>query len=584
MKQTDTPINITSKCNSNCIFCSRLIGEDFSDPKEKIPGRIKRQKETISLEGGEPTLCPELFKWISLAKKGGTREIILTTNGILLCNVNYCRKLIKSGITLFNINMPSHIPELHDFLTGTKGTLKLKLQAIKNLISLGQGAKTRLTFVITSENYKTLPDYVKFVKKNFPEIFYIALNFIKIDGRVRKREDLVPRLRDIGLYLEKALEYCQENRIKILSDGLPLCYLKGYEDRAIDSHKIIHKNPTFLWEKRQHANCADCSVNALCSGARKDYLRLYGGEDLKPFGKREQEETMERVLKKYSDVLLLPITEKCNLNCLFCSAKGREGKNELKDILAALDQAKKGLIISGGETTLSKDLFEVIKEAKNRNLFVELQTNGVNLYYSDLARQLVQAGVDLFNINLPSHVGLIHDKLTQTSGMLPLKITGLENLTALKASVRLTHVINALNYKELEEFVGFVSNNFPKIKYIQFSFLKIMGAAKSHPEIIVSYQQVSPYLLRAFKKCEQKKIDFIIDHIPVCYLGAYKRRHADYLKSDKQQNGGDSSYSMLEKIKLKDCQQCSFRGRCYGVRKDYLDFFGKEAEVKPFKQ
>ncbi|MFA6285191.1 MAG: radical SAM protein, partial [Parcubacteria group bacterium] len=269
MKETDTPINITTKCNLKCIFCARP-GGNFEDSKEEIIKIINDQKNTIAFEGGEPTLCPDLLEWISLAKKGGTREIILVTNGILLYNLEYCRKLVEKGITLFNINLPTHIEKLHDSLTGVKGALKPKLQAIRNLISLEQGAKTRLTFVITSKNYKTLPEYVKFVKKNFPEIFYIALNFIKITGRVEKRKDLVPRLRDIAPYLEKTLEYCRKNKIRILSDGLPLCYLKGYEDRAIDVYKIVHKNPTFLWEKAKSARCGKCAVNMLCSGARKD--------------------------------------------------------------------------------------------------------------------------------------------------------------------------------------------------------------------------------------------------------------------------------------------------------------------------
>lgn len=583
MKATDTPINITTKCNLNCIFCSRP-GTDFGDPKEEIPKIISGQKDTIAFEGGEPTLCQDLFELISLAKKGGTREIILVTNGILLYNLDYCRKLVERGITLFNINLPTHVEKLHDSLTGVKGALKPKLQAIRNLIFLDQGAKTRLTFVITSKNYKTLPEYVKFVKKNFPEIFYIALNFIKISGKVEKRKDLVPRLKDIAPFLEKTLEYCQKNKIRILSDGLPLCYLKGYEDCAIDVYKVVHGNPTFLWEKMKPGKCGKCAVNIFCSGVRKDYLDLFGDKEVRPFCEKDRIRVTDRILKKSSDLLLLTINEKCNLNCLFCSAKGRKKNTGLASPQALLNQARKGLIITGGEPTLSKDLFEVIKEAKKRLLFVELQTNGTNLCYRNLVKQLVGEGVDLFNINLPSHENSVHDKLTQTKGMLPLKITGLKNLMALEAEIRLTHIVNALNYKKLGDYVDFVRCNFSQIKYIQFSFLKIMGAVRNHPEIIVSYQQASPYLLKALKKCKQNKIDFIVDHIPACFLGDYKEHHIDYRKTDVQNKDGDPSFSSSEKLKLEACRGCSFEGRCYGVRKDYLDYFGKDIKVKPFRQ
>jgi hypothetical protein len=109
-----------------------------------------------------------------------------------------------------------------------------------------------------------------------------------------------------------------------------------------------------------------------------------------------------------------------------------------------------------------------------------------------------------------------------------------------------------------------------------------MGAVMSHPETIIPYQKASPYLLNALRKCKQNKISFVIDHIPACYLGNYKKYHIDCLKADAQKNNGDSSYSLLEKVKLKACQKCSFSSKCYGVRKDYLEFFGKDAKVKPF--
>ncbi|MFA6285192.1 MAG: radical SAM protein, partial [Parcubacteria group bacterium] len=310
---------------------------------------------------------------------------------------------------------------------------------------------------------------------------------------------------------------------------------------------------------------------------------LYGDKDIRPFQEKEKMRVMDRALKKSSDFLMLTINEVCNLNCLFCSAKGRKKDTDLASAQSLLNQARKGLIISGGEPTLSKDLFETIEEAKKRGLTVELQTNGTNLYYDNLTEQLVRAGVDLFNVNFPSHKNSVHDRLTQTKGMLPLKIAGLKNLRSLKAKIRLTHIINGLNYRELEGFVDFVSKNFPDIKYIQFSFLKIMGAARKHPEIIISYERSSPFLLKALKKCIQNKINFIVDHIPACYLGSYKQYHIDYQKTDELNNNSDSSYSTFEKIKLEACQRCSFESRCYGVRKDYLEYFGKKTIVKPIK-
>lgn len=277
---------------------------------------------------------------------------------------------------------------------------------------------------------------------------------------------------------------------------------------------------------------------------------------------------------------ILPITNQCNQNCLFCSAKGRKEQMGNKFFERVINQAKDSLVISGGEPTLSSDLFWVIEKAKRKNLFIELQTNATTLFYKDLAIKLIKSGVDLFNVNFPSHLSLINDQITQTKGLFNKKVEGVKNLQEEKANIRLTCIINSLNYKTLEDYVIFINQNFPKINYIQFSFIKITGAAKKNPQILINYEKAQPYLLKVFRKCQKLNIDFIVDHIPSCYLGNYKKHHIDYQKIIK---GEKPEYSWREKTKMKECKHCNWSFYCYGVRKDYLKFFGRKTKVKPIK-
>lgn len=277
---------------------------------------------------------------------------------------------------------------------------------------------------------------------------------------------------------------------------------------------------------------------------------------------------------------IIPITNQCNQNCLFCSAKGRKdqlGKEFFKRII---NQAKGSLVISGGEPTLSKDLFWVIKKAKDKKLFVELQTNGITCCYGRLANKLVNSGVDLFNINLPSHISSVHDKITQAKGLFDKKIIGIKNLQREKANFRLTCIINSLNCKHLKDYVIFVNNNFPKVKYIQFSFIKIMGATKKNSKILISYEKARPFLSEVFRECQKLNIEFIIDHIPLCYLEEYRNYHIDYQKISRGEKPG---YSLQEKVKMLECEHCSWSSYCCGVRKDYLKYFGQKTKVYPIK-
>ena len=195
-------------------------------------------------------------------------------------------------------------------------------------------------------------------------------------------------------------------------------------------------------------------------------------------------------------VTIIPITNKCNQMCVYCSAHGREDSPK-EYILKQINLAKDHLIITGGETTLSPDLIKYIKKAKEKDLYVELQSNGTMFYYKDFAKRVVDAGVDLFNIAMQSHIKETYNRITQTKGLLPKKIQGIKNLLDLNAKVRITCVINKLNYTELEEFSKHILENFDNIFLLEFNFIKALGLAEKNKEIVPTYEQVSPYLINA---------------------------------------------------------------------------------------
>lgn len=275
--------------------------------------------------------------------------------------------------------------------------------------------------------------------------------------------------------------------------------------------------------------------------------------------------------------MILPINKKCNQNCLFCSAKGRDEEIDKELILTEIKKAQDKVSITGGEPCLSNDLFWVIKQAKDRGLFVELQTNGSLLRYENLAEKLVARGVDLFNINFPSHLSEIDRKITQAD-LLKSRIQGVKNLENLNANIRFTHIVNSLNYKEISDFALYVNSEFSKIDFIQFSFLKTVGAILQNKDILVRYEEAAPYLKQAFNTCKNKKLDFCFDHIPFCYIKEYKEKHVDY---QKNKNSQEASYARREKKKLPECEECNISNRCFGVRRDYLNFFNPR--LNPFK-
>jgi MoaA/NifB/PqqE/SkfB family radical SAM enzyme len=273
--------------------------------------------------------------------------------------------------------------------------------------------------------------------------------------------------------------------------------------------------------------------------------------------------------------MLLPIHYKCNQRCVFCSANVATNKEEIdiRDLITEIkNNFKKGdlLGVSGGEPFLTPALLvQVINEASNRGLFIELLTNATLITTNKKIVNLISDKIEIFNIDFPAHNEIIDFKITKTKGAFKLRNEGVKYLLEKGLPVRLTHIVNKLNYKYLVEFSNFVVKNYPKIKYVQFSFVKGMGAAKNNKQIVPRYGEVSPFLEKAFGVLKNNKIEFVFDHIPICFLNSFKENSVDYLKIKNNISGEYSA----EKEKIKECLVCELRDHCPGPRKDYIDLY-----------
>jgi radical SAM protein with 4Fe4S-binding SPASM domain len=107
-KKLDFPVSLaielTNKCNLNCLFCptgtgsmKRERGLMSEDTFRRIIEDIMGRSIGINIaRWGEPMLHPKLVEWIKMLKADG-HIVHLNTNGILL-NKNYIEQLLNSGL------------------------------------------------------------------------------------------------------------------------------------------------------------------------------------------------------------------------------------------------------------------------------------------------------------------------------------------------------------------------------------------------------------------------------------------------------------------------------------------------------
>lgn len=294
-------VRLGTGCNAKCLFCN-VPAESYNLPatvsaeeiKKEIADLCKKQKNLkISLSGGEPTINKDLPEIISFAKRKGIQTVEIQTNAILLRDRNFVRTLKKAGLNKAFVAFHSHIPKIHDYLVGRKGAYADCLAGIKNLLT--EKIKVDLNPVVTSRSYKELPGYIRFIKKEMPEVKRVSLSVIQPRGRAWDNRNLVPRYGLISPYVKKALDLGKRAGINIFNPycGLPLCmgnWWMHLGNCAEFSEKHLEHNQLSFVEmkvcpsdyKTKTCQCLVCDLEKFCNGVWKEYAKIHPLSDLKP--------------------------------------------------------------------------------------------------------------------------------------------------------------------------------------------------------------------------------------------------------------------------------------------------------------
>jgi radical SAM protein with 4Fe4S-binding SPASM domain len=87
----------------------------------------------IVFTGGEPTLRSDLHELINYAQQKGLITG-LNTNGRILNNKNFVKKLVDAGLDHIQITLESHDPAVHDQMVACSGAWKQTVEGIRNVV------------------------------------------------------------------------------------------------------------------------------------------------------------------------------------------------------------------------------------------------------------------------------------------------------------------------------------------------------------------------------------------------------------------------------------------------------------------
>lgn len=224
-----------------------------------------------------------------------------------------------------------------------------------------------------------------------------------------------------------------ENSYFILIEGLPYCLMAD-----ASNHIIYARNAQAHYVKKKA--CSGCKYEDHCPGW--------------PHGFEIADNIRPTNVKNLPKEIVLEITQKCNQDCLLCFSKKKNKEMPLEKIREIIEDCYtlgiKAIRFTGGEPLLYKDLEKALQYAKEKNLYVMLNTNATVL--DEKNKGMLKKYVENLLISLQGFNHYTEEKLTKTKVNFKEKITNIMALHCLVPTVRIGTIITNTFLNNLHKY------------------------------------------------------------------------------------------------------------------------------------
>jgi len=287
----------------------------------------------------------------------------------------------------------------------------------------------------------------------------------------------------------------------------------------------------------------------------------------------------------HSDYVEMTVHFRCNLKCRHCMILDSmhwltpADDDEFEALLAENRQHRKwtGLILTGAEVTLRKDLPELAvraREAGFRN--VRIQTHAMRLADMAYCEKLVAAGINEYFVSVTAGDAELHDYITEVPGSFQKTIAALHNLDQLPGVSLLTNtVVTRLSYQSLVATVELLKGlqNLRQMEFWNYWPMEEDGK----PELLVSHFDVQPHLMQAIRLARQYGRHVEVKNFPHCLMGDL----GDALRNDQPELRIDPRF--WTEFNRNGFHQCEYREvcgskQCLGLNTAYVKQYGWHAD------
>ena len=168
-KLSSVTIEVTERCNEHCLHCylpdnRKNKGQSLTiqEIQNCIDQLMDLGLERVTFTGGEAMLHPNLIEAIRFAKSKNLYVSVLSNLTILTHDI--MNIVSESDDTQIKVSLYAITEEIHDYITGLKGSCKRTKDAILELKK--RGVSVSLSMVVMKENYQEICNMIKFAKEN----------------------------------------------------------------------------------------------------------------------------------------------------------------------------------------------------------------------------------------------------------------------------------------------------------------------------------------------------------------------------------------------------------------------------------
>lgn len=286
---------------------------------------------------------------------------------------------------------------------------------------------------------------------------------------------------------------------------------------------------------------------------------------------------------------------KCNNNCRFCvqAWSKKHGNRTKKEIFEDMRQARKNnctsIVLTGGEVSIRKDFFELVKYAKKLGFtWIQAQTNGRRFAYKDFCKKAVKAGVNDFGPAVHGHTAELHDSLTRAKGSFDQTTQAIKNMKEYDVNITTNTVVVKPNYKYLPQIAELLVKL--GVTQYQFAFMHAVGnAMDNYDEMMPKVSLAAPYIKKGLQVGLDAGLKVMAEAVPFCHMQGYEKYASDFyipFTEIRDVTSFDLDFGKTRKEqgkrKFSQCKKCKYDLVCEGPWKEYPEKMGN-SEFKAVK-